>query len=130
MKKQFTERVNALRIMMKEAGINATIIPKTDPHQSEYLAEHWQVIRYLTGFTGSAATLVVTDGGALLWTDSRYFLQAASQLEGTAVELMKIGLPDTPTIEDYLLDTLPHGAKVGIDGMLFSINETAISAGN
>lgn len=123
MKNQFNERVNALRIMMKEAGINATIIPKTDPHQSEYLAEHWQVIRYLTGFTGSAATLVVTDDNALLWTDSRYFLPA-SQLEDTAVELMKLGLPDTPTIEDYLLGTLPHGARVGIDGMLFSINET------
>lgn len=125
MKNQFSERVDALRLMMKEAGISATIIPKTDPHQSEYLAEHWQVIRYITGFTGSAATLVVTSDKAMLWTDSRYFLQAADQLEGTGIELMKMGLPDSPTINSYLLDTLPHGATVGIDGMLFSIDETS-----
>ncbi|MDE6513645.1 MAG: aminopeptidase P family N-terminal domain-containing protein, partial [Muribaculaceae bacterium] len=82
-------RLEALRAKMADAGIAATIIPHTDAHQSEYLAEHWQVRQWLSGFTGSAGTLVVTTDSALLWTDSRYFLQGAQQLEGTGIILMK-----------------------------------------
>lgn len=124
MKKQYRQRIDELRRIMTQNGIQATILPKTDPHHSEYLADHWQAIKWLTGFTGSAATVVVTPDRALLWTDSRYFLQAAQQLGGTGIELMKEGLSDTPSINDYLLATLPAGAAVGIDGMLFSIDET------
>lgn len=125
MKEIIQQRLNLLRDTMKQAGVAALIIPQTDPHQSEYLADHWQVRRWLTGFTGSAGSLVLTMTDALLWTDSRYFLQAAEQLEGTPVKLMKDGLPSTPSITAYLTSTLVKGSTVGIDGALFSINETA-----
>lgn len=118
-------RINALRQIMKADGIDAVIIPQTDPHQSEYLAEHWEARRWLSGFTGSAGTLVVTTDEALLWTDSRYFIQAATQLDGSGITLMKEGLPDTPGIEQYLTSRLPAGSTVGVDGMLFSV--TSIS---
>lgn len=119
------QRIAALRDAMAQNGISATIIPQTDPHQSEYIADHWQVRRWLSGFTGSAGSLVVTAGETLLWTDSRYFIQAAAQLDGTGITLMKDGLPETPTIESYLTGSLEAGATVGIDGMLFSISETS-----
>lgn len=118
-----TGRIDALRTKMAAAEVAATIIPHTDPHQSEYLAEHWQVRQWLSGFTGSAGTLVVTTDTALLWTDSRYFLQGAQQLEGTGIILMKDGLPGTPSIEAWLTANLPAGSTVGIDGMVFSVND-------
>ncbi|MDE5929425.1 MAG: aminopeptidase P family protein, partial [Muribaculaceae bacterium] len=90
---------------------------------SEYLAEHWQLLRWLSGFSGSAGSLVVTSDRALLWTDSRYFLQAAQELDGTGVELMKDGLPGTPSIAAWLCDNLTAGSRTGIDGMLFSVTE-------
>ena len=115
-------RLAALRAEMKHAGIDAAIIPQADPHMSEYLASHWQVRRWLSGFNGSAGTLVVpAEGHAMLWTDSRYFLQAAQQLQGTEIELMKEGLPETPSIEAWLAASLPAGATVGVDAMLFSV---------
>jgi len=120
---QVKDRIAALRHQMNDAGVSAVIIPQTDPHQSEYLASHWQVRRYMSGFTGSAGTLVVTADDALLWTDSRYFIQAAAQLEGTGVCLMKDGLSSTPSIEDYLISHLGNGAVIGVDGMLFSALE-------
>ena len=107
---------------MAKNNIDAAIFPQTDPHQSEYLADHWQVRRFLSGFNGSAGTLVLTASDALLWTDSRYFLQAADQLDGTGITLMKEGLPGTPTIEEYLLLNLSPSSRVGIDGMLFSVD--------
>ena len=120
MKNPTSQRIAALRTEMHLHGIDAVIIPQTDPHQSEYISGHWQVRRYFSGFTGSAGTLVVTADQALLWTDSRYFIQAAQQLAGSEIKLMKDGLSDTPSIESYLIDNLPSGATVGIDGMLFS----------
>lgn len=125
MKESITLRLASLRETMCKAGINATVIPQTDPHQSEYLADHWQVRRWLSGFTGSAGSLVVTATDALLWTDSRYFLQAAEQLDGTGIKLMKDGLPDTPSITGYLTHALVKGSTVGIDGALFSVSDTA-----
>lgn len=124
MKQEIIDRINALRLQMKNAGITATIIPQTDPHQGEYLASHFQVRRFLSGFTGSAGTLVVTPSEALLWADSRYFIQAADQLEGTGIKLMKDGLPSTPGIADYLVQNLVKGSVVGVDGWVFSVNET------
>lgn len=123
-KPQIIERLKALREEMAAKGISAVIIPHTDYHLSEYIADHWQARRYLSGFTGSAGTLVVTTDHALLWTDSRYFLQGAQQLEGTGIELMKEGLVATPSIARYLIDTLPKGSTVGMDGMLMSIDAT------
>lgn len=114
-------RLAALRAEMKRAGVDAAIIPQADPHMGEYLASHWQVRRWLSGFNGSAGTLVVPAAApAMLWTDSRYFLQAARQLEGTEIVLMKEGIPGTPSIEEWLAANLQSGTTVGVDAMLFS----------
>ncbi len=116
-------RINALRGLMSQHGIAATIIPQTDPHQSEYLASHWQARRWFSGFTGSAGTLVITMTDALLWVDSRYFLQAARQIEGSEIRMMKTAIPGYPTINEYLASNLHRGDTVGIDGFLFSARE-------
>lgn len=117
------QRLSDLRRLMAQAGIDAAIINKTDPHQSEYIGAHWAFLRRISGFTGSAATMVVTASKALLWTDSRYFIQAAQQLDGTEIILMKEGLPDTPSIPEWLIHNLSQGNTVGIDGLLFSCTE-------
>lgn len=114
------ERIDAFRKLMKAHSIDAAIIPQTDPHMSEYLAERYQTRRWLSGFTGSAGSLVVTQDQAYVWADSRYWLQADNQLKGTCISVMKEGQPSTPTISEWLVKTLSPGSKVGIDGMLFS----------
>lgn len=125
MNTEIANRIKQVQQLLKQKGIAAVIIPQTDPHQSEYLASHWQVRRFLSGFTGSAGSLVILQDAAYLWTDSRYFIQAAQQLDGTPVVLMKDGLPDTPSIPAFLSGTLAKGDKVGVDGWIFSIAETA-----
>lgn len=116
------KRIDDLRRRMAAEGLDAVIIPQADPHMSEYIASRWQARRWFSGFTGSAGDLVVTPTEALLWTDSRYFLQAAEQLEGSGIELMKDGLASTPSIPEYLLSHPgPHKA-VGLDALMFSIN--------
>ena len=117
----YTERLTALRAEMKAAGVDAVIIPQADPHLGEYLASHWQVRRWLSGFSGSAGDLVVTADKAALWTDSRYFIQDAEQLEGSGVELMKDGLAETPSIGQWLSSQLPKRSTAGLDGMLFTL---------
>lgn len=123
MKTEIAQRLTVLRGLMAKAGVNAAIINKTDPHQSEYIGAHWAFLRRISGFTGSAATMVVTADKALLWTDSRYFIQAAQQLDGTEILLMKEGLPETPDILTWLTHNLHQGNTVGVDGMLFSRTE-------
>lgn len=123
MKTIYKDRISALKKIMSENDIAVAIIPQSDPHQSEYIADHWQVRRWLSGFTGSAGTLVVTSSEALLWTDSRYFLQATEQLDGTGIRLMKDGLTEIPSITQYIIDNTPTGATIGIDGMVYSANE-------
>lgn len=120
MKNNVQGNLAALREAMKKHGVSAAIIPQADPHMSEYISNHWQARRMLSGFSGSAGDLVVTLDKALLWTDSRYFLQAGQQLEGTEIVLMKDGLPGTPSISDWLKGNLRAGEKVGIDGLVFS----------
>ncbi len=117
------ERLAALRAIMSKKGIQAFIIPGTDPHLSEYSAEHWKSRDWISGFTGSAGTAVVTFDQAGLWTDSRYFLQAEIQLEGTSFKLFKQGLPETPDIVSWLISTLPVGSNVAIDGAMFATTE-------
>lgn len=124
MNNEISARIHALRGYMRSADVAAAIIPQSDPHQSEYLASHWQVRRWLTGFTGSAGDLLVTLDGAYLWVDSRYWLQAARQLAGTEVQVMEDGKPDTPAMADFICAKLPAGAVVGIDGMVFSVTAT------
>lgn len=128
MSKEISGRIAALRECMRQSGVSATIVPQTDPHQSEYIADHWQVRRWLSGFTGSAGSLVVTLDGAFVWADSRYWLQAGQQLAGTGIDVMEEGKPETPDIMSYLVASLPKGATVGVDGMLFSINATRAMA--
>ena len=122
MTNSITHRLGRLRQKMAETGIDLALIPHADPHQSEYMADHWHVREFFSGFNGSAGTLLVAADEAALWTDSRYFLQAESQLEGTGIRLMKDGLPSTPSITGYIADRLRAGQRVGIDCMLFSIN--------
>lgn len=110
------ERLAALRAAMRAEGISAYIIPSSDAHLSEYTPLRWQGREWISGFTGSAGTMLVTLETAGLWTDSRYFLQGATELAGTTIELMKQGLSDTPSIEAYLGQLLPEGAVVAADG--------------
>lgn len=116
------DKIAALRRVMLEAQIDAYVVPSTDPHQSEYPAPRWESRTWMSGFTGSAGTLVVTLHEAKLWTDGRYYLQALDQLEGTGIDLMKDRLPDTPSIEDWLGEALLDGQRVGCDGRVVSVN--------
>lgn len=97
-----TQRVEALRAWMREQGVDAFVVPLTDPHNSEYIADHWKCLEWLSGFTGSAATVVVAEDAACLWTDSRYWLQAAQQLDGTPFLLMRDGDKGVPSPEDWI----------------------------
>lgn len=128
MENNIQSRLARLRAAMTANGVNAVIIPQSDPHQSEYLASHWQVRRFLSGFSGSAGWLVVTADKALLWTDSRYFIQASLQLRDTGIELMKEGIPATPSIVDWLVAELPASSVVAIDGLLVSAEWVAQNA--
>ena len=114
------DKIEQLRVMMASNGIAAYIAPSSDPHLSEYLPDCWKFRAWLSGFTGSAGTLVVTANAAALWTDSRYFLQAEKELEGTGIELCKMGLTNTPSIEDWLAQNLDKNQTVGFDGRLLS----------
>lgn len=117
------KRLAALREFMGEKGLHAFIIPSTDSHLSEYPASHWASREWISGFTGSAGTVVVTREKAGLWTDSRYFLQGAKELEGADIELFKEGLPSTPSIEEWLTTELGKGEYVGIDGTVYAAKE-------
>lgn len=123
MKHTINKRIDALRATLKPNQMSAFIIPSADPHLSEYVAPHWEVRKWISGFTGSAGTVVILQDKAGLWTDSRYFLQAAKQLEGTEITLYKEMLPETPTITEFLCQNLKAGEIVGIDGKLFSVNQ-------
>ncbi len=116
--------IERLREWMGRHGLDAFIVPTADPHMSEYTADHWQSRKWLTGFTGSAGTAVVTATEAGLWTDSRYFLQAEEQLRGSGCKLYRLKMEGTPTIGEYLRDSLNEGSTVGFDGRLFAEAET------
>lgn len=123
MSKETFPHLEALRDLMRSKHIDAVIIPGTDPHQSEYPSEHWKFRDYVSGFTGSNGTAVVTLDDAGLWTDSRYFLQAAEQLEGSGFTLHKENIPGEPTVLEWLGEVLDEDAVVGVDGRLFSLIE-------
>lgn len=114
------KKVEELRKLMKEKKIDAYIIPSSDPHLSEYVSEHWKARSWVSGFTGSAGTVVVTMEENGLWTDGRYYIQAEKQLEGSNITLFKQGQPDTPSYTEWLGDTLPSGSCVGFDGKVFA----------
>lgn len=117
------KRLSALRSYMQEKGMQAFIIPSTDSHLSEYPAPHWESRKWISGFTGSAGIVVVTADKAALWTDSRYFLQAAQELDSNSFILQKDGLPDTPSIDEWLTGELDKGSYVGIDGRVYAAKD-------
>lgn len=120
---KISERIEQLRVLMKEKNIDAYVVPTADFHQSEYVGEHFKARKFITGFSGSAGTAVITANEARLWTDGRYFIQAAQQIEGTGVELMKMGEPGFPTLTEYLADTLPENGVLGFDGRVVATGE-------
>ncbi|NJE39779.1 aminopeptidase P family protein [Faecalicoccus pleomorphus] len=114
------ERLQNLRAKMQENGMQAYIIPTSDFHETEYVSDYFACRKYMSGFTGSAGTLVVLTDQAGLWTDGRYFIQAQAQLQDTGIALMKMGQPETPSIEDYICQNLSKGSKVGFDGRVIN----------
>lgn len=114
------EKIEKLRQLMIKEGVTAYIVPTSDPHQSEYVADHYKARAWVSGFTGSAGTVVITRDEALLWTDGRYFIQAEQELEGSEFKLMKIGTPNTPGYMEWLKDNLKTGDKIAFDGKLLS----------
>lgn len=121
MNETINKRVTELRKILSKEGLDAFIFPSTDPHNGEYVPEHWKTRAWISGFDGSAGTAVVTLNDAALWTDSRYFLAAETQLSGTPFRLMKEKLPETPPITEWLARTLPEGARVGFDSQVNSL---------
>lgn len=109
------EKLTALRRAMAQRGLAAYLVPTDDFHASEYVGDYFKAREYLSGFTGSAGTLLILPSRALLWTDGRYFLQAESQLAGSGIELMRSGEPDVPTLERFLLAELEDGSLLGFD---------------
>ena len=119
------ERVAALRVRMKETGIDAYLVPADDFHGSEYVGEHFKCRKYITGFNGSAGTAVIMQDMAGLWTDGRYFIQAANQLDGTGITLFKMGEPEVPTVHEFLKKNLTQGMCLGFDGRTVSAKEAS-----
>ena len=118
-----TERVQRLRSLMAEKGIDAYVVPTADFHQSEYVGEHFKARKFITGFSGSYGTAVITKDDGGLWTDGRYFFQAENQLSGSGIRLMKMFVGDTPSITEYLQANIPEGGAVGFDGRVLSMGE-------
>lgn len=114
------KRLKEIRTLMANRGINAYLVTTSDPHQSEYLADFYKTREFISGFTGSAGTVVITKDEAILWTDGRYFIQAAYELSGTGFELYKMGVPGFPTVSEFLLDRVPVGGKIGFNGNTIS----------
>ena len=123
MKDIIRTRVNNLRAEMIKAGVDAWYISGTDPHCSEYLPKRWETREYIAGFTGSYGIVAVSKKEAALWTDSRYFLQATEELDGTGIDMMKLRVPDAVTPEIWFSSNLSAGSKVGIDAKTVTVND-------
>ena len=120
---EIPERLSALRKFMESKNINVFVIPSTDPHLSEYPAAAWESRKWISGFTGSAGTIVVTLKEAGLFTDSRYFLQGKTELANTGIDLFKMGLPETPEMIDWIIEQAGENGKVGIDGLVYAASD-------
>ena len=120
------ERIAQLRELMQKKEIDAWIVPSSDAHNSEYVADYWQGRTWLSGFTGSAGTLLVTADHAGLWTDGRYFIQAEKELTGSGIELFRMFNPGVPTFAQWLANTLPDDSVIGFDGKVVSQSQTEV----
>ena len=120
---KITERLNVLRELMKEKKIEANLVPTDDFHGSEYVGDYFKCRKYITGFTGSAGTAVIMQDMAGLWTDGRYFIQAADQLRGSTIELFRSGEPGVPTVHQFLAEKLEKSMCLGFDGLTVSEKE-------
>lgn len=118
-----TERLERLRKIMKDKGIDYYIIPSEDAHQSEYVCEHYRGRAYMSGFTGSAGTLLVGLENAILWTDGRYFIQALDELKGSGIEMFKMRIPGWPSLLEWLKENAKAGETIAFDGKVFSVGE-------
>ena len=119
----YAERLSAVRSLMIKKGLDFIVIPMSDPHPGEQVPDHWQIIRWLTGFTGSAATLVITNTFAGLWTDSRYFIQARRQLAGSGFQFVKPGEYQRNDYMDFVAENAGPHDTVGIDGKVFPVSD-------
>ena len=122
------DRLSGLRKFMEEKNIDAYMIPSSDNHQSEYVGDYFKSREFISGFNGSAGTVIVTKDEAGLWTDGRYFIQAESQLEGSTIKLFKMGQEGCPTTNEYLYKNIPEGGTLGFDGRVISAREGATLA--
>ncbi len=123
---EIPQRLSSLRNFMQKNNLDAFIIPSTDAHLSEYPPKMWESRKWISGFTGSAGTAVVTKDKAGVWTDSRYFLQAADELENTGFDLFKMGLADTPDMTDWVIAQVGKGGAVGIDGLVYAASDAKV----
>lgn len=114
------ERINSLRKLMAERELDIYLIPTSDFHESEYVGDFFKARTYMSGFTGSAGTLVVTQEEAGLWADGRYFIQAEQQLQGSGIELYRMGIEGVQTVDEFIVDKIPHGGKLGFDGRVIN----------
>ena len=119
------EKIAQIRQLMKRGDVQAVVIPSGDPHMSEYFSEHWKTRRFVSGFTGSVGTFVITETGSGLWVDGRYYVQAQKQIADSEAVLFRASEPDCPTFQQYLHDTLPADSVVGLNGKLFSMRMIA-----
>ena len=119
---QQKEPVSSLKLWLTRHQYDAFIVPSNDPHFSGRVANHWRCREFISGFTGSMDAAVITTDQMALWTDARYYIQAENQLRGTGFQLQRIPLPETPSVEAWLISVLQKG-RVAIDGKLFSVNE-------
>ena len=117
------QRIENIRDLMKEKNIYAYIVPSSDYHQSEYVGDYFKSREFMSGFTGSSGTLIISMDEAGLWTDGRYFLQAESQLQGSGIRLQKMGEPGVPTIAEYIESVLGESENIGFDGRTIGITE-------
>ena len=117
------ERINELKQLMKKRQIDAYVVPTSDPHQSEYLADFYKTREYITGFTGSAGLAVITKNEAGLWTDGRYFIQAENELKNSEVKLFRMGNKGVTTYYEFINNVVQEYGKIGLDGNCFSYHE-------
>ena len=117
------ERIEFLRKLMIERNIDYVIIPSSDAHQSEYVSDYYKGREYISGFTGSAGTVLIGLNEGILWTDGRYFIQAENELKGSGIKLFKMRIPGWPTLEEWIFENVKSGETIAFDGKVVSLEQ-------